>query len=383
MRFTVPFCKYCIFRLHSSPLSTMIVIMSKQKYSLKATLIASLAAASLALAGCVSSADKPDHDHTHEHGHSHENTHTVEKAQVIANRDTNQALNVKTSIYPLQYLVERIVGEKLNVSSLTGPGVDAHSLELSPKAVAELGQADAVIYLSGFQNAVDDATAQSENPRILDISHALELMEGHGHSHDHGKEDRNHDHGKEEHNHDHDKEDHKHAHAVDPHFWLDLHQMIKAGNNIADFFAKIDPENAETYKNRAKELEKDLEQLSEEMHSGLAKCQVKTFVVSHEAFGYLAKETGLEQVGVSGLDPEVTPSVARIEEVKKVIQEKSVKTIYLEVNVSPRVLESLAKDLGIEVAVLDPIATQNDPNSDYLQLMRKNLETLKKGQNCQ
>lgn len=369
MRFTVPFCKYCIFRLHSSPLSTMIVIMSKQKYSLKATLIASLAATSLALAGCVSSADKPDHDHAHEHGHSHENTHTVDKAQVIANRDTNQALNVKTSIYPLQYLVERIVGEKLNVSSLTGPGVDAHSLELSPKAVAELGQADAVIYLSGFQNAVDDATAQSENPRILDISHALELMEGHDHNHDHGKEEHKHDHA--------------HAHAVDPHFWLDPHQMIKAGNNIADFFAKIDPENAETYKNRAKELEKDLEQLSEEMHSGLAKCQVKTFVVSHEAFGYLAKETGLEQVGVSGLDPEVTPSVARIEEVKKVIQEKSVKTIYLEVNVSPRVLESLAKDLGIEVAVLDPIATQNDPNSDYLQLMRKNLETLKKGQNCQ
>ncbi|MDO5060511.1 MAG: metal ABC transporter substrate-binding protein [Actinomycetaceae bacterium] len=369
--------------------------MSKQKYSLKSTLIAGFAAASLALAGCTTSAEKPEHDHAHEPGHSHENTHTVEKAQAIANRDTNQALNVKTSIYPLQYLVERIVGEKLNVSSLTGPGVDAHSLELSPKTVAELGQADAVIYLSGFQNAVDDATAQSDNPRILDVAHALDLLEGHAHDHDHehgkeahGKEEHGKDehakesHGKDGHGHDH-AHDHGHEHAVDPHFWLDPHQMIKAGNNIADFFAKIDPANAETYKDRAKELEKDLEELSEEMHTGLAKCQVKTFVVSHEAFGYLAKETGLEQVGVSGLDPEVTPSVARIEEVKQVIQAKGVQTIYLEVNVSPRVLEALAKDLGIEVAVLDPIATQNDPAMDYLQLMRKNLETLKKGQNCQ
>ncbi|MCS4484202.1 metal ABC transporter substrate-binding protein [Gleimia sp. 6138-11-ORH1] len=343
--------------------------MNTKKVSLKATLITCLATSALALAGCATNSPNQQDSHSGEHSHDKATTHTVAHAEPIPNRDPLQALKVKTSIYPLQYLVERIVGEKLAASSLTGPGVDAHSLELSPKTVAELDQADAVIYLSGFQNAVDDAAAQSQNPRILDISTALNLIEGHAHDHDHG-----HDH------------DHKHTDAktsLDPHFWLDPHQMVKATHELTAFLVKIDPANATQYQENAKRLEADLNQLAEEIHTDFHKCEIKTFVVSHEAFGYLANETGLTQVGVSGLDPEVTPSVARVEEVKRVIKENGVKTIYLEVNVSARVIEALANDLGIEIAVLDPIATQNDPTTDYLQLMRKNLETLKKGQNCQ
>lgn len=355
----------------------MIVIMDNFFSTSKTACLALLAASALAFAGC--GAHEPaDHDHAHDHDHgkAHESTHTVENAKPLEGK--TDSLNVQASIYPLQFLVERIAGEKAKVTSLTGPGVDAHSLELSPKVVAELGQADAVIYLAGFQSAVDEATEQSENPRILDISHAVSLIEGHAHDHAHDHNAKE----KETADHDH-KDDHEHEMGLDPHFWLDPNGMAKAAHNVAEFFAKIDAANAETYYANAEKLESELKHLADELKNGLAKCEIKTFVVSHEAFGYLAKQTGLEQVGVSGLDPEVAPSVARVEEVKKVVAEKGVKTIYLEVNVSPRVLEALAADLGVEVAVLDPIATLNDPSSDYLKLMRKNLETLQKGQNCQ
>ncbi|WP_040312896.1 metal ABC transporter substrate-binding protein [Gleimia coleocanis] len=346
-------------------------------------MISALAASALILSACSSSHSEAEH--THEF--------TVENAKPIENREASQPLNIKTSIYPLQYLVEKIAGDKAMVESLTGPGIDAHSLELSPKTVAELTQADAIIFLDGFQGAVDDAVEQSENPRILDISHIAELADTGAHHHHHDHEGHDHDHA-DEHKHEeseaghdhegHDHEGHDHEHGnLDPHFWLDANRMANAAHEVGHFLSKIDPQNAAEYEANAEALKAELNALGEEMKLGLAKCEINTFVVSHEAFGYLAKQTGLKQVGVSGLDPEATPSPARIEEISHVVKDLGVKTLYVEVNVSPKVLEAAAKDLGITVDVLDPIATQNDPALDYQQMMRKNLQTLQKGQNCQ
>src|SRR4051794_35646345 len=79
-------------------------------------------------------------------------------------------LEVMASIYPLQYVTEQVGGEHVQVSPITPPGVDAHDLELSPNAVAELGRADLVVYLSGFQAAVDDAVAQSAPSHTVDVA---------------------------------------------------------------------------------------------------------------------------------------------------------------------------------------------------------------------
>src|SRR5699024_2553503 len=65
--------------------------------------------------------------------------------------------SIVASFYPLRYVAEEIGGDQVTVNSLTPDGADPHNLELSPHAVALLGSADLVLYLSGFQAMVDDA----------------------------------------------------------------------------------------------------------------------------------------------------------------------------------------------------------------------------------
>ena len=82
--------------------------------------------------------------------------------------------------------------------------------------------------------------------------------------------------------------------------------------------------------------------LDAEYETGLASCESRTIVTTHEAFSYLAERYDLEQVGISGVDPEGEPSPARLAEVGKVVQEEGVSTIFFETLASPKVAETLA-----------------------------------------
>ena len=122
--------------------------------------------------------------------------------------------------------------------------------------------------------------------------------------------------------------------------------------------------------------------LDEEYAAALASCERRTFVVQHEAFGYLAHRYDLEQVGISGIDPEGEPSPARLREVGAVVRDKGVTTIFFETLASPKVAQTLAADLGVQTAVLDPIEGVTDDSSDYFSIASDNLEALRVALSC-
>ena len=146
---------------------------------------------------------------------------------------------------------------------------------------------------------------------------------------------------------------------------------------------RADPTNAETYKKNAASMKSQMEALSKKLVDGTAKCQHKEFVTSHEAFGYLADRTGLTQLGLSGLDPDSTPFPARLKQISDAVKAKGITTIFTEELLSPKVAETLAKDLGITTAVLDPIESQADDSKDYEAVMNENLEALQKALSCE
>ena len=125
-----------------------------------------------------------------------------------------------------------------------------------------------------------------------------------------------------------------------------------------------------------------MKDLGAELVSGTATCEYTTFVTAHAAFGYLADRTGLTQVGISGLDPDSSPSPARLQEISELVKAQGVSTIFTEALIDPKVAETLAKDLGIETAVLDPIESQVNPDEDYPAAMRNNITALRKALHC-
>ena len=291
-------------------------------------------------------------------------------------------LTVMASFYPLQYLAEQIGGEHVTVTSLTPAGAEPHDLELSPKTVDALSSADAVIYLAGFQSAVDEAIEQQAPKTVIDVSPAVQLVEA-GVDANHPSEEEDEDTDEAQSSEADGHEDHHHDMSADPHFWLDPVRMANAATLVGDKLAEANPANAEMYKTNAKALKDELTSLGNDLVSKTSTCQIKTFVTAHTAFGYLADRTGLTQVGISGLDPDSSPSPARLAEISQIAKDQGVTTIFTEALIDPKIAQTLADDLGITTAVLDPIESQTDPSKDYSGVMNDNIDALTKALNCQ
>ncbi|MCL3860609.1 metal ABC transporter substrate-binding protein [Actinotalea sp. K2] len=312
-------------------------------------------------------------------------------------------LEVLASFYPLEYVVQQVGGDLVSVSSMTPEGADPHDLELSPRQVRTVSEADVVVYLSGFQAAVDEAIVSREPEHLLDTAQAARLVPYTGggdlHDHDHGDDEHaedEHGHEGEEHaedEHGHEGEEHaeeevaeeEHAadgEVLDPHFWLDVERLAAVGHEVARVLGAAAPEHAQTFLDRADALEADLSSLDQEFAEGLAQCERGIVVTPHAAFGYLLDRFGLQHVGIAGIDPETEPSPARLREIGDVVREHGVTTIYAESAVNPQVTQILARDLGVDTGVLDPIETLAEDMTDYREVMESNLAALRAGLGC-
>ncbi|CAM5537044.1 metal ABC transporter substrate-binding protein [Streptomyces tanashiensis] len=284
-----------------------------------------------------------------------------------ADKGSDGKLDVVASFYPMQYLAEQIGGGHVAVDTLTKPGVEPHDLELKPKQIGELGEADVVLYLKGIQPAVDDAIAQAGVKNTVDAS-TLTKLEEHGAEvgHDHAGEEAGHDHGSEA--------------GADPHIWLDPVKYAEVAQGVGSALEKADPDHAADYRKNTEALVKKLGDLNTEFETGLRNTATKTFITTHSAFGYLAERYGLEQEGITGIDPESEPSPARIKELQDIAKKDKVSTVFFETLASDKTAKTLAGDTGLKTDVLDPLEgiTDKSKGDDYIEVMQSNLAALKK-----
>ncbi|WP_030684754.1 metal ABC transporter substrate-binding protein [Streptomyces globisporus] len=282
-----------------------------------------------------------------------------------ADKGSDGKLDVVASFYPMQYLAEQIGGGHVAVDTLTEPGVEPHDLELKPKQIGELGEADVVLYLKGIQPAVDDAIAQAGVKNTVDAATLTEL-EAHG-------TEVGHDHGHEE-------AGHESEAGADPHVWLDPVKYAEVAKGVGSALEKADPDHAADYRKNTDALVKKLGDLDTAFETGLKNTATKTFITTHSAFGYLAERYGLEQEGITGIDPESEPSPARVKELQDIAAKDKVSTVFFETLASDRTAKTLATDTGLKTDVLDPLEgiTKQSKGDDYIEVMQSNLAALKK-----
>lgn len=270
-------------------------------------------------------------------------------------------LRVVASFYPLQFLVQRIGGDRVEVTGLTKAGAEPHDLELSPRDVASLVDAGLVVYLRGFQPAVDTAVDAEAPGKAFDAARAadLDLTLTPGQSETGTR-------------------------AVDPHFWLDPVRLQGVASALATRMSAVAPASAPAFRANLAALLTDLRRLDADLRAGLSGCASTDLVTGHAAFGYLARRYGLTQVGIAGLTPDAEPDTGRLAAVTALVRARHVRTVYAETLVSPAVANTLARETGARIAVLDPLEGLNDRSAgaDYLAVMRANLATLRAGQPC-
>jgi zinc transport system substrate-binding protein len=270
-------------------------------------------------------------------------------------------VRVVAAFYPLQFVAERIGGEQVAVHNLVRPGTEPHDLDLKPRQIAAIIDADLVLYLGGFQPAVDDVADQQPPRRSLDVASLTPLVDAHSTPRPGPDADL----------------------TKDPHIWLDPVRLDTVAIAVAQRLAAVDPGHAAEYQARAAALGAELSELDRAYQEGLAECARREIVTSHAAFGYLAQRYNLRQVAVTGLSPDEEASPARLADVANAARASGATTIFFETLVSNRVAQTVAEEAGVDSAVLDPIeGLAPGSTGDYFTVMRQNLAALRTALGC-
>ena len=244
---------------------------------------------------------------------------------------------VVAAFYPLAWAAEQVVAEGTEVVNPTPPDAEPHDVELSPRDLETIRDAQLVIYVgSGFQPAVEDAVSKRDGP-------VLDVLDG----------------------------------DVDPHVWLDPARFALI---VAELAAHADRPEA------GAALARRLSELDVSYRRGLRRCARSAFVTSHASFGHLAARYGLTQLSLTGNSPEAEPGPRELERLIDDVRASGATTVFSEPLVSDRVAETVARETGAQLAVLDPLEGLSDERlaagEDYLSVMHGNLAALREALGC-
>lgn len=277
---------------------------------------------------------------------------------------------VVTTLYPLEYFTGRIGGNSVEVENLMSPGVEAHDFEPTPGDIRKLDTADIIIYNgAGLEPWMDRALSSigGGDRIIVEASQGLADIAGGPHDEDEHEEERDED-------------------LLNPHVWLDPLNAVEMVKLVRDGLSQVNPEEADAYSSNAEAVIAELQQLHQRWQEGLASCRFHQFITNHEAFNYLARRYGLEQVAISGVSPEAEPSPGELARLTDRIEELGVRYIMSEPIVYSGLAKTLAKEVGAELLTLHPLATltrdELDRGETYMSVMEANLANLHTALEC-
>lgn len=346
----------------------------------------------------------------------------TEKTDKVENNKNK--LKVVTTIFPEYDITRAIAKDKIDLELLIKPGVDVHSFSPTPQDIKTVESSNVFIYGGTDHDTWVETLTKSidmKDKKVVKLVDGIEQLEEetvdgmkHDHDHDHDDKEEKHDHDhdhdekdeKHDHDHDHDKKDEKHDHdhdeknekeekhnhdhdddELDPHYWTSPKNAIKMVNTITNALVEKDPENAEFYKENAKNYIKQLEEVDKELHNVVDNAKIKKVVVADRfPFRYLFADLGLEYRALfSACSVESTASAGQIKKMVDYVKTNKIPVVYRIEMGKGEMAETVAKDSGAKVKLLHSIHTvtkdEFDKGVTYIDLMKQNIEALKEGLN--
>jgi zinc/manganese transport system substrate-binding protein len=266
-------------------------------------------------------------------------------------------------------LAANVGGERVRVTSLLKPGVDAHDYEPSPADIEAIARADLVLKNGvGLEEWLDDTIESSgfDGP-VVDTSQGVKLREG-GHAEE-AEAGEEHAGEAEEH---------------DPHIWQNPRNAQVMAANIERGLAAADPEGAEVFAANLAAYTRQLQALDAEVERQIASLANKKVVTNHDAFGYYLDRYGLELVGsvIPSFDTSAELSGRDIRDLVARIRATRVKAIFTETSLPPKAAETIGPETGVKVVVGedalygDALGPPGSDGDTYLKMIRHNTATI-------
>ena len=260
----------------------------------------------------------------------------------------NTKPTIVASFYPISFLASSIVGDKYDVVCLTPSGAEPHDFELTPKNVATLYDSKA-IFINGLgMESWADSLQENPKEKTVTLSDGLptKTIES----------------------------------RIDPHVWLDTRLYEKMAENMVASLAKLDPSNAQFYRDNCASFSKKMADLREYCHKIADAFEDKVIAVNHAAYGYMCDEYGIEQLYINSISPDEEPTQKAIEDILKAVEERGIDTIFFEELASDAVALKIAKETGAKTESLNPLEglTQKEESEgmDYFSIYRQNMDKI-------
>ena len=276
-------------------------------------------------------------------------------------------IQVVASFYPLAEVAKNVGSDLVEVTNITPAGAEPHDYEPTPQDILKTYRTQVFIFNG---NGVDtwaekiEGDLKSKNISTIKISDHLDSLKNNA------PENNN-----------------QRGEAHDPHFWLDPLNVEKEADVVAQALIAIDPGHEKEYTQNRDDFKQQLTDLDLQYQNGLAHCQLREIVTSHNAFNYLAKRYNLTTLYILGLSPDAEPSPKTIADVVDVARKKYITYIFFETLVNPKLAQTIASEIGAKTLVLNPIEGLTDAEiaqgKNYIRVMQDNLINLRTALSCQ
>ncbi|RDY23344.1 ABC transporter substrate-binding protein [Romboutsia maritimum] len=287
------------------------------------------------------------------------------KENKINKTQENKKIKVYTTIFPIYDFTRNIGQDKIDVNYIVPPGGEPHDFEITAKNMKDIQNANLLIKNGlGIDGFADKIKSESKNLKIVVATEGIKPT-AYEKEHDNElKHEDVHNHGE-----------------YDPHVWLNVDLAIKECENIKKALIEADKNNKDFYERNYNEYTNKLKNLKSKYDEGLSSIKNKNMLVSHDAYGYLCEQYGINQISITGISPNQEPSINKIIELTNFAKDKNLNYVLLDGLVNPKVAKTIASEAKIKTKVLysiDGLTKQDfDNNEGYISLMEKNLETLK------
>jgi len=262
-------------------------------------------------------------------------------------------LRVLTSFLPMEIFTRNVVGDApgLTVESMLPASMGCpHDYALTPGDMRKIASADLFIVNGlGMEDFLGEPVRRA-NPKVRTVETAravLPIREEHGHGN------------------------------VNPHTWVSPRNAILQVRAIEKALSTAMPAGAAAFRRNADAYVSRLSALAEEFEAAAKTFRRRNIVTFHNVFDYLARDLGLTVVGEIETAPGQEPSAGEIRNLSRTIRERNVPVVFSEPQYSPKLAGALAREAGIPVRMLDPVATGSPTLTAYEDAMRRNLSTLK------
>ncbi|PZU98457.1 MAG: metal ABC transporter substrate-binding protein [Pseudanabaena sp.] len=279
-------------------------------------------------------------------------------------------------------LAEQIAGNTINLKCLIAAGTDPHIYQPNPDDRKAIDSAQLILYGGyDFEPSLIKLIQASSNPApkiaINEVAVPNPIMTADGHSHSH---EGDHDHDKDE------KKSEGETKAADPHVWNDAENGIKITQSISKSLSELRPDQAAMYSTNTAKLVDELTQIDAWIKTQIATIPEgsRKLITTHDALGYYAQAYGITIEGaLNGLSTDEQPTPTRVKELVDVIKSSQVPTIFAEVSINPKLINTVAKEANVKVSerelYADGLGAQGSEAATYAGMLIANTRTIVEG----